>query len=105
MDSNLQEIADQLIQYANNEGVEYCDVRAEIQTGKSILIENGEIEHLKNQSEQGLGIRILENGSWGFCSFDNPNSFEEIKESMRKTIKNTNYYSQNKNNKSKIKVN
>ena len=103
MDSNLQELADQVIRYANNEGVEYCDVRAEIQTGKSILIENGEIEHLRNQSDQGLGIRILENGSWGFCSFDNPNSFEEIKESMRKTIKNTNYYSQNKNNKVKLK--
>jgi len=68
MDLSLQEIADKVIRYAEGERVQYCDVRAEIQTRKSLLIENGEIEYLRNSTDQGIGIRLLKNGAWGFCS-------------------------------------
>jgi len=102
MDLSLQEIADKVIRYAEGERVQYCDVRAEIQTRKSLLIENGEIEYLRNSTDQGIGIRLLKNGAWGFCSFNNPKSFEEIKESVKQVIKNVSYYSQKKNNHIKL---
>jgi TldD protein len=102
MNSNLQELADHIIRYVQDEGVQYCDVRAETQSRKSILIENGEIENLKNTTDEGIGIRFLKNGSWGFCSFNSPKSFEEIKESINKTIKNVKYYSRKKINHVKL---
>ncbi|HUU47791.1 MAG TPA: TldD/PmbA family protein [Nitrosopumilaceae archaeon] len=102
MDSSLQELADKTIRYVEDAGVQYCDVRAETQTRESLLIENGEINNLKNTKDQGIGIRLLKNGSWGFCSINNPKSFEELRESINKTIKNVRYYSQKKNNHVKL---
>jgi TldD protein len=102
MESNLQELADKVIRYAENEGVQYCDVRAEKQTRKSLLIENGEIEHVRNKTDQGIGIRLLKNGAWGFYSINNPKSFEEVKESINQAIKNANHYSKKKNNPVKL---
>ncbi|MDH3277707.1 MAG: TldD/PmbA family protein [Nitrosopumilus sp.] len=98
MDSNLQDLADQAIRYAEEIGVQYCDIRAETQSRKSILIENAEVENLKITTDQGIGIRLLKNGTWGFCSFNSPRSFEELREPITKTIKNISYYSEKKNN-------
>ena len=97
MDSNLLEFADKAIEYATNNGVNYCDVRAETQTKKSVLIENNQVEHVRDKSDKGIGIRILKDGGWGFCSFSNPKSFQEIKESIQDIIKNVNHYSEKKN--------
>ena len=102
MDSSLYEFADKAIQYATKQGVQYCDARAEKQTKKSVLIENGEIEYARDRSDEGIGIKILKNGSWGFYAITNPHSFEEIKEAIQKTIKNVSHYSQKKNNPTKL---
>ncbi len=102
MDSILQDLTGKVLRFVEDKGVQYCDIRAEKQERKSILIENGEIEHVRSATEQGIGIRLLVNGSWGFCSFDNPRSFEEIKEAVNKTIKSVNYISKAKQNQTKL---
>ena len=97
-----QDIADKAVSYAVSNGVDYCDVRAEKQIRNSVLIENGQIEHVREKTDNGIGIRILQNGAWGFFSVTNPKSFDEIKESIDKTIKNAQYYSERKNIASKL---
>jgi TldD protein len=101
MDPNLQDLADKIIKYADKAGVQYCDVRAEQQIKKSVLIENNEIEYIRNSEDKGIGVRLIKNGSWSFCSVTNPNSFDEIKNILDNTIKNSNY----KNIDKKIKIN
>ena len=98
MDQNLQDFADKIIKYADKEGVQYCDVRAEQQEKKSALIENGEIEHIRNSEDRGIGIRLIKNGVWSFCSITNPKSFNEIKDILDNTIKNSNYKNLDKKN-------
>jgi TldD protein len=100
--SSLFDLADQAIQYATKQGVQYCDARAEKESIKSVLIENGEIEYVKEQTDQGIGIRILKNGAWGFYSITNPQSFEVLKDGIDQIIKNTTHYSQKKNNQTKL---
>ncbi len=102
MDSRIHELANRAIQYATNQGAQYCDARAEQQTRKSLLIENDEIEYVRDRSDEGIGIRILKNGAWGFYAITNPQSFEEIKEAILQAIKNTNHYSKKKNNQTKL---
>ncbi len=102
MSSSLFDLADQAIQYATKQGVQYCDARAEKESIKSVLIENGEIEYVKEQTDQGIGIRILKNGSWGFYSVTNPQSLEALKDGIDQIIKNTTHYSQKKNNQTKL---
>ena len=96
MDSTLLDLADKAIQYASIQGIQYCDVRAETETIKSLLIENGEIEHVRDISDKGIGIRILKDGAWGFYAITNPQTFEDVKEAINQTIKITNSLSQKK---------
>ena len=91
MDQDLRDFADKIVKYTDKVGVQYCDARAEQQDKKSVLIENGEIEHIKNSEDRGIGIRVIKNGAWSFCSITNPKSFNEIKEILDTTIENSNY--------------
>ena len=98
MDSNLQEFADKAVKFATDAGAQYCDVRAEYQEKKSVLIENQEIEHVKTTSDRGIGIRLIKNGIWSFSSITDPKSFEEIKKTVDDTIRNSIHYGKGKKN-------
>jgi len=87
MELTLHDYAEKAVNFASSNGVQYCDARAEIQEKKSITIENGQIENTKNLKDEGIGIRFLKNGRWGFCSFSNPKSFEHISEQLKKNNK------------------
>ena len=99
MDSSLQELADKAIKYAIDSGAQYCDGRAEQQERKSVLIDNGEIEHVRTNNDIGIGIRLVKEGTWGFCSITNPKSFEQIKDAVNDTLRNSLHYAKNKKNK------
>ena len=99
MDEVFENITEKAITYCQNSGVQYCDVRAEIQDKKSVLIENGNVEYVREKSDRGVGIRVLKNGAWGFCSITNPTSFTKIKEKIDQAIKNSEYSSKNKKKK------
>ena len=99
MDKKLQDLADKIIEYAEQSGVQYCDARAEQQVKKSTLIENNEIEHVRNSEDRGIGVRLIKNGAWSFCSISNPKSFDEIKNILDDTIRNSDYTNSNKKNK------
>ena len=97
-----QDLADKAVTYAVTQGADYCDVRAEKQSINSALIENGEIEHVRELSDNGIGVRVLKNGAWSFFSITNPKSFDEIKDSIGKTIKNAAHYAERKNTPSRL---
>jgi len=99
MDSSLQDLADKAIKYAIDSGAQYCDARAEQQERKSALIENGEIEYVRTNKDVGIGIRLVKEGVWSFCSITNPNSFEQIKEVVNDALRNSIHYATNKKNK------
>ena len=96
MDSELQDFADKAIRYTTDSKVQYIDVRAEKYEKNSVLIEDNQIEHVKTNTDQGIGIRIAHKGIWRFCSITNPKSFEQIKETIDKTLKNPINYLENK---------
>ena len=89
MDSRLQDFADKTIKYSEKLGIQYCDARAEQQEQKSVLIENNEIEYVRTNDDRGIGIRIIKDGTWRFFSITNPESFEQIKEKIEKSVKDT----------------
>ena len=105
MDSELDDFADKAVKFAIDSGVQYCDARAEQQETKSILIENNEVEHVKTNKDEGIGIRLIKDGAWGFCSITNPHSFDQIKEILNNTIKNSSYNGATRKNKIKLHKN
>ena len=96
MDPVLQELADNGIKYAIEKGAQYCDIRSEQQERKSVHIENNEIENVKTFSDSGLGIRLIKEGAWSFCSITDPKSFKEIKEIINNAIKNSAHHTKKK---------
>jgi TldD protein len=105
MDLNLLEFADKAIKYADDAGSQYCDVRAEVQMQKSVLIENGETEFVRTKTDNGIGIRLLKNGTWGFFSITNPKTFDRIRDGINQIIKTTTHNSKNKINLSSMHEN
>ena len=57
MDQNLQDIADKIIKYLDQKNVQYSDVRADQQVKNSALIENNDIEHIKNNEDKTKTIQ------------------------------------------------
>jgi len=98
MDSVLQDLADKAIRYAVDSGAQYCDARAEQQEIKSILIEDGEVEHVRSNNNVGVGIRLIKEGVWSFCSITNPKFFEQIKDVVDEALRNSSHYAKNKKN-------
>ena len=99
MDSRLQDLADRAVKYAEQVGAQYCDARAEQQERKSALIEKNSVEHVRINDDRGIGIRIIKDNIWSFCSITNPKEFDQIKDAVDNSIK-----SSNNNNKNKIKL-
>jgi len=98
----LQEYADKAIQFAAKSGAQYCDVRADAVTSNGFVLENGEIEHFSSVSKHGLGIRVLANGAWGFCSISDPKSTDEIKSSVEEAVKSALHYASLKKQKIRL---
>ena len=99
MDTRLQDLADRAVKYAEQTGAQYCDVRAEQQKRKSALIEKNSVEYVRINDDRGIGIRIIKDNVWSFCSITNPKTFEQIKDAIDNSIK-----SSNNNKKNKIKL-
>ncbi len=96
MDSHLLELASRAVNYANDRGAQYCDVRAEQHITKDALVEDGKTERIMTSRDMGIGIRIICDGAWGFCSSTNPESFEQVSKQIDKTIRHSRYHSKNK---------
>ncbi|HXV65786.1 MAG TPA: TldD/PmbA family protein [Nitrosopumilaceae archaeon] len=102
MEKNLEDFAEKSVEHALFLECQYCDVRAEVYSKQGIVIENSQIEYSSTKNDQGLGIRVLKNGAWGFFSISNPISFEDVKKGIDKAASAAKYYSLKKKNKVKI---
>lgn len=98
----LEDYADKAIQFALQNGAQYCDARTEIVTTNGFHIENGEIERFIHASDSGMGIRVLVNGSWSFCAISDPNSVSQIRDKIIEAVKTASYYSEQKKQKVKL---
>jgi len=96
MDTRLQDLADKAVKYAEQSGAQYCDVRAEQQERKSALIEKNSVEYVRINDDRGIGIRIIKDNVWSFCSITNPKTFEQIKDAMDNSIKSSKNNKKNK---------
>ena len=98
----MEDYAEKALEFALQNGCQYCDVRAETILSQGFLLEDGEIEHFTSSSDSGLGIRVLAGGAWGFYSISNPRSLEEIKNATMEATKSALHYSASKKHKVKL---
>lgn len=53
---------------ACSQGATYADVRIVEHREQAVGVKNGVVESLSETEDQGLGIRVIAQGDWGFAS-------------------------------------
>ena len=99
MEKNLEDFAEKAVEHALVSGCQYCDVRTEVTSKLGFVIENNEIEYSTTKNDQGLGIRVLNEGVWSFFSISNPLTFDDVKSGIEEAAKAALYYSSKKKHK------
>ena len=66
----MKDLALQALDRAARRGVTYADVRAIESREREITTKNGKAGHVSSSESQGIGIRILAFGCWGFAATD-----------------------------------
>ena len=82
----MKDLALKSIEYALEKGVEYADARLEKHYNEVITASNGKIERAVVNRKQGIGIRVLVNGAWGFQSTTNL-TMSGIKEAVNRAYR------------------
>jgi TldD protein len=49
-------------------GATYADARAVVRRAQRVLTKNGRVETVSDVESEGIGVRVLVNGAWGFAS-------------------------------------
>jgi TldD protein len=64
----LRDLIERALNVAQVKGASYADVRLVHHEDESIAVKNGIVEALGRGLDQGLGVRVIANGAWGFAS-------------------------------------
>jgi TldD protein len=66
--SNLQDAAEFILVKASNQSVSYCEARVEKYSNETLNVEGSLLKSSFDYSSEGVGIRVIANGAWGFSS-------------------------------------
>ncbi len=66
----MKDLALRALEHAARRGVTYADVRAIESREREVTTKNGKAGHVSSSESQGIGIRVLAFGCWGFAATD-----------------------------------
>ena len=64
----MLDVAKQAVEAAKAAGADYADGRVVAEETESLTVRNQEMEGIDRSSSEGIGIRVLVNGYWGFAA-------------------------------------
>ena len=64
----LDDFLSRALDLASVQGASYCDVRLVDTNQERFVVRSGAVETLSNDESQGIGVRVLVSGCWGFAS-------------------------------------
>ena len=64
----LDDFLSRALDLASVQGASYCDVRLVETNQERLVVRSGAVETLSNDESQGIGVRVLVSGCWGFAS-------------------------------------
>ena len=74
----MRDLADRALDAAAAAGAGYADCRVVSRTVQGLTVKNGAVARVALSDDEGMGVRVLVDGSWGFASSDrlDPSSIE-----------------------------
>jgi len=64
----MKHIADWALDVAAKRGASYADARVVDERSRSLATKNGKVGHASDSESQGIGIRVIADGAWGFAA-------------------------------------
>ena len=64
----MMEQVEQAVEAARRAGADYADARCVHELSEAITVRNQEMEGIDRSTSEGIGIRVLLDGSWGFAA-------------------------------------
>src|SRR5215469_2325083 len=64
----MKHIADWALELATQRGASYADARMVDERSRSLATKNGKVGHASDAESQGMGIRVIADGAWGFAA-------------------------------------
>lgn len=84
---SFENVAPEAIDYALGRKVKYADVRIQLEEGTGFATSGGAVEEGATVSLTGIGVRVIVDGAWGFCSTDNYLSKPKVRETVDRAVK------------------
>jgi TldD protein len=63
----MKDLAEAALNAAEVKGAQYADVRLDEQLQQDIEVKNGQLAAVSDSSSEGVGVRVLVDGAWGFA--------------------------------------
>jgi TldD protein len=63
----MRELCAAAIEAATGAGAEYADARVVLRRNQLVATKNGRVERLTDSESEGIGVRVLLGGAWGFA--------------------------------------
>jgi TldD protein len=82
----MEDLAKLLLTLARKHGAEYADVRFERTEGSGLDYRDKELKEAVTSTDEGIGIRALFKGAWGFAS-TNDLTKDRLKDAVAKAVK------------------
>jgi TldD protein len=82
----MKELLKYILEEAASQGADYADVRyCQLQT-ESIRVKNAQVEGVDFHTDQGLSVRVMVNGNWGFASNPEMDNKERLQKMVERAI-------------------
>src|SRR5512147_716411 len=66
----MKQIAEWALNGASLRGASYADARVVDDRSRALATKNGRVGNASDSESQGIGIRVLADGAWGFAASD-----------------------------------
>jgi len=63
----MRGLAEQAVEAALAAGASYADARALTRRSQRVATKNGRVDSLSDDESEGVGVRVLVGGAWGFA--------------------------------------
>jgi TldD protein len=63
----VRELCESAVEAALAAGASYADARAVVRRSQSVRTKNGRVEDVNDVESEGIGVRVLAGGAWGFA--------------------------------------
>src|SRR5438132_13151814 len=82
----MRDVAERALDEAVAAGASYADCRVVVRTVQTLEVKNGRVARVALSDDEGVGVRVVVDGGWGFAGVDRIDA-GEAEEAVRRAVR------------------